>query len=199
MNPYQDYPDNELLALIQEESEEAKDILYEKYKYIIGIIIKKYTMAAKKYKIEYSDLYQEALLGFSDALYRFNDTSSLKTFITLCVDRRLQVIIRKASSYKNKVINESLSLEHIYNNQALKDIISDDNKNDPLTNLASEENKDKLLKKANSVLSASELEVFYLMIEDYSVKEIAEILKKNVKQIDNAMQRIKHKIKKLLN
>ena len=112
---YKEYSDGELLSLIKEESEEAKDILYEKYKYIIDIIIRKYTVKAKMLNIEYNDLYQEALLGFSDAINRYNDNrSSFRTFITICVDRRLQVVIKKASSLKNKLMNESLSLEYSY-------------------------------------------------------------------------------------
>ena len=95
--------DSELIHLIKEESEEAKDIIYEKYHYIIGIIIKKYLTAAKINNIEYNDLYQEALLGFSDALNRYDENnSSLPTFITLCVDLGGRRIINRKNSKRNK-------------------------------------------------------------------------------------------------
>ncbi len=198
---YKEFSDSELLNLIKENSEEAKDILYEKYKYIIGITIKKYTMSAKMLNMEYKDLYQEALLGFSEAINRFDDaSSSLPTFITLCVDRRLQVVLKKASRLKNKLMNESLSLEHVYeeDKQPLMDIISDDNKNNPLLNLEMNEELDNLLEKIKKRLSQSENEVFSLMLKNYNYQQIAEILNRNVKQIDNAMQRIKVKIKQIL-
>lgn len=196
-----EYSDSELMNLIKEESEEAKDLLFDKYQYIIKIIIKKYVSASKKYNVEYNDLYQEALLGYSDAINRYNDeSSSLPTFITLCVDRRLQVVIRKASTLKNKVINDSLSLEHIYDNyeQSLMDILSDDNKNNPLYNLENDERCQNLIARINEVLSPSEKEVFALMLENYNYMEIAQILEKQPKQIDNTIQRIKSKAKKVI-
>ena len=198
---YQDYLDSELLNLMKEESEEAKDIIYKKYQYIIDIVIKKYIVSAKMLNIEYSDLYQEALLGFSDALNRFDDnSSSLPTFITICVDRRLQVVLKKAKSMKNKIMNESLSLEYIYKDtESLMEILSDENKNNPLNNLEMNENYVNLVKQIKEVLSSYEQEVFSLMASNYSYLEIAKILNKNPKQIDNAMQRIKNKIKNILN
>ena len=72
----EDISDSELINLANEESEEAKEILFEKYQYIINLIIKKYITASKKYNVEYNDLYQEALVGFTDAINRYNDTSS---------------------------------------------------------------------------------------------------------------------------
>ncbi len=197
---YKEYSDGELLSLIKEESEEAKDILYEKYKYIIDIIIRKYTVKAKMLNIEYNDLYQEALLGFSDAINRYNDNrSSFRTFITICVDRRLQVVIKKASSLKNKLMNESLSLEYSYSDkQSLMEIISDENKNNPLNNLEMDESYLSLIKVIKKQLSSSEKEVFSLLINNYNYQEIAQILNKDIKQVDNAIQRIKSKVKNLL-
>ena len=195
-----DYTDSELLHLVKEESEEAKDILFEKYHYLIKVILKKYTMSAKILNIDYTDLYQEALLGFTDALNRYDDTSSsLRTFIALCVDRKLQTVLRNAQTLKNKVLNESLSLETPYEeNQPLMDILSDDNKNNPLIKVENAENFSQLLEQIKNTLSASEYEVFTLMANNYSTSDIAGILNKENKQIDNASQRIKNKIKNIL-
>ena len=101
---YKEYSDNELCSMICESDEEAKDILLKKYSYIINVVIKKYIMASLKLGIEYNDLYQEALVGFTDALISYDDNkeASLKTFITLCVERRLQRIILKAKAKKMK-------------------------------------------------------------------------------------------------
>ena len=53
--------------------------------------------------------------------------------------------------------------------------------------------------KIKNELSSSEYEVFTLMVSGLSYIEIAEQLNKNPKQIDNAIQRIKIKIKKIVN
>ena len=55
-----------------------------------------------------------------------------------------------------------------------------------------------LLKDIKESLSANEQEVFSLMLENYSYQEIAAILNRSTKQIDNACQRIKLKIKGIL-
>lgn len=199
---YEEYSDGELYSLICESDEDAKDMLYMKYKYIIDIVIKKYAFTAMKYGFEYKDLYQEALVGFSDALTSYNEekNSSMATFITLCVDRRLQNAIRKAGRIKNKVLLESLSLDHVYEEYdiPLKEIISDNNENDPLTNITKDEGFDELLDFIEKSLSSSEYEVYKLMISGMDYNEIAKVLDKSPKQIDNAIQRIKNKVKDIL-
>lgn len=199
---YDDCSDSELFSLICESVEEAKDIIFEKYKYIIDIEIKKYAYSAMKYGFEYRDLYQEALVGFSDALksYKEDKNSSLKTFITLCVDRRLQNTIRKAGRIKNQVLLESLSLDHTYKDCdiPLKEIISDNNENDPLTNITKIEEYKELLSYIECSLSDKEYEVYKLLVSGLNYTEIAKKLNKSSKQVDNTIQRIKNKIKVIL-
>lgn len=199
---YKEYSDSELCSMICESDEEAKEILLKKYNYIIDLIIKKYIMASLKLGIEYNDLYQEALVGFTDALisYDENKDASLKTFISLCVDRRLQKVLIKAKTKKNEIILQALSLDYQKNEEELplKEIISDNSKNDPLYNITSNENYEELLRQIKSNLSNSEYEVFKMMLLNNNYLEISKILNKSPKQIDNTMQRIKSKIKKIL-
>lgn len=199
---YEDYTDSQLMDMICESSEEAKDILYSKYKYIIDIAVKKYMKMANMLGIDYNDLYQEALVGFADSLnsYHEDKDTQLKTFITVCVERRLQVCIIKAGRIKNKVLNDSLSLEHTYDSfkLPLKDMLSDNNENNPLENITKEEGLKELITKIKEVLSDSEYEVYSLLISGLNYKEIATLLDKEPKQIDNTIQRIKNKVKKIL-
>ena len=199
---YDSVSDSELFSLICEENEDAKDILFIKYKYIIDIVIKKYAFSAMKYGFEYKDLYQEALVGFSDAINSYKDDkkASLSTFISLCVDRRLQNAIKKAGRIKNKIFLDSLSLDHVYEQYEipLRDIISDNSSNDPLVNITKDEELDELLDIIEKSLSTSEYEVYKLLITGLSYIEIAKVLNKNPKQIDNAIQRIKNKVKFIL-
>lgn len=199
---YEEYSDGELYSLVCESDEDAKDMLFMKYKYIIDIEIKKYAFSAMKHGFEYKDLYQEALVGFSDALqsYQEDKNSSMATFITLCVDRRLQNTIKKARRIKNKVLLDSLSLDHVYEeyNLPLKDAISDNNKNDPLTNITKDEEFDELLEFIEKSLSSSEYEVYKLLISGMDYHDIAKTLGKSSKQVDNTIQRLKSKIKIIL-
>lgn len=199
---YDELNDNELINMVRESSDDAKDLLFEKYKYIIDIELKKYSSMAKQLGYDYHDLMQDALLGFSDALnsYRDDRYTALSSFITLCVDRKLQVSIKKAGRKKNKLLNDSLSLEYVYKQYAspLMDIISDNNENDPLESILKEETFKELLEDIQNHLSKSEYEVYSLMINGLKYDEIATLLDKNLKQVDNTIQRVKTKIKKIL-
>ncbi len=199
---YDELNDNELINMVRESSDDAKDLLFEKYKYIIDIELKKYSSMAKQLGYDYHDLMQDALLGFSDALnsYRDDRYTALSSFITLCVDRKLQVSIKKAGRKKNKLLNDSLSLEYVYKQYAspLMDIISDNNENDPLESILKEETFKELLEDIQNHLSKSEYEVYSLMINGLKYDEIATLLDKNLKQVDNTIQRVKAKIKKIL-
>ena len=199
---YKEYSDSELCSMICEDNEEIKNVLYEKYKYIIDIVIKKYTLSAMKVGIEYNDLYQEALVGFSDALnsYNENKNASISTFITLCVERRLQKAIVRAKSLKNTFFLQALSLDYADNESgiSLKEVVSDKSKNDPLNSITTREEYNELTDKIESVLSEQEKEVFTLLISGLSYTEIAKNLDKNLKQIDNTIQRIKTKVKNLI-
>lgn len=199
---YENYGDEQLIELMRESSEEAKDILFEKYKYIIDIEIKKYSNMANLLGYDYNDLYQDALVGFSEALndYRDDKAAALSSFITLCVDRKLQVSIIKAGRLKNKLISESLSLDYKYDQYTspLRDIISDNSLNDPLENIVKDEKVSDLTKKIEACLSEGEYEVYALMISGLKYGEIALLLNKNPKQVDNTIQRVKNKIKKII-
>ena len=199
---YEDIDDGQLISMLHESSEEAKDILFEKYKYIIEIELKKYSSMARVLGYDYNDLYQDALVGFSDALvsYRTDKHAALSSFITLCVDTKLQVCIKKAGRLKNKLLNDSLSLEHVYDayTSPLIDLLSDNKKNDPLENIVKEEKMAELVGNIRNSLSDREYEVFSLMVNGLKYDEIATLLNKDLKQIDNTIQRVKAKIKKIV-
>ncbi len=199
---YEDINDEQLISMVHEASDDAKDILFEKYKYIIDIELKKYSSMARVLGYDYNDLYQDALVGFSDALvsYRNDKHAALASFITLCVDRKLQVSIKKAGRLKNKLLNDSLSLEHVYDayTSPLMDLLSDNKKNDPLENIVKDEKLAELVSSIKNVLSDMEYEVYSLMVNGLKYDEIATLLNKDLKQVDNTIQRVKNKIKKIL-
>lgn len=199
---YKNLNDYELLMLVREQNDDAKDILYSKYQHIIDITIKKYLPYALKYGVEYRDFYQEAMLAFSDAIDHFDEEkdASLGTFITICVQRRLRNIVRYSYSLKGKIDKDNLSLDYTYEDKGTRliDFLSDDNKNNPLDNIASTEYINEIIKSCKSKLSPYEQEVFELMISEYTYQDIAEILNENPKKIDNTMQRIKRKVKDVM-
>ncbi len=198
---YNEEDDTLLVDMICETNEEVRDSLYKKYEPTIKGVVKRYKNKALKIGLDFNDLVQEANLGFTDAInkYDYNKGSSLKTFITLCIDRRLIKVIEKQSAIKNKIIQESLSLDYEYDEGGLplKEIIGDD-KLDPSKTYFEKETLDGIHKKIKKCLSSSEYEVYKYMLKGINYKEIAKILDKNLKQIDNTMQRVRLKLKELL-
>ncbi len=199
---YKENNDQELVLMAKEESVEAKDVLFEKYHYIIDIIIGKYANIIKLLSIDFTDLYQEAYIGFADAINSYDEhkDSSIKTFISICVERKIQTALKKAGRIKNKILNESISLEHVYNNtdNPLVTLLGDDNKNNPLENIIDDEKVEELVSKIKEILSDNEYEVYSLLVNGLNYQEIATILDKEPKQIDNTIQRIRNKVKKII-
>ena len=196
------YSDEQLIELVHENSEEAKSLLFTRYKDKIDYLIKKYVIVAKNLGIDIPDLNQEALVGFTDAIlnYDSNKDASVSTFICLCVERKIKKACIKAGTLKHQAMKDTLSLEYFYDDidASLKELIEDSD-SDPLIKMTEEEEYEELLSEIKKALTPAEEQVFDLLITGLNYRDIAEILDKELKQVDNAIQRIKIKIRKILN
>ena len=194
--------DEEILNLLYEEPDTVKDIIFEKYKYLIDIYIKKYNRLMHMFQIDEQELRSEALLGFSDGIksYKVNKETSLNTFLSICINRRISKYIEKQARQKYKILNEALSLDYVKDDDTppLMDIISDENRFNPLDNLSSFETVDEIITSAKNNLSESEFMVFSYMLQVDNYQSIAKKLNKTPKQIDNTIQRIKLKMRKII-
>ena len=119
--------------------------------------------------------------------------------MSLCIDRRLQNTILKAGRLKNKILLESLSLDHVYTEYQipLREMISDKN-SDPLFGISIQEEVKELKEKIRNSLSQSEYVVYQYMEKGFTYQAIALVLNKTPKQVDNTIQRIKNKIKRII-
>ncbi len=197
-----EYPDSELVNLVCERSEEASDVLYEKYSFIIDIICNKYRKGAYYLSLDLNELRQEAMVGFSDALVCYNQDKdvTLQSFISLCVERRVRNYIRNSDTQKNKMLRSAYSLDATYgdlNDVPLGEKIGN-TLYDPQVTLEQMENIKALKKQIDEMLSRNEKEVYRLMINDFSYEDIAAILNKDIKSIYNTAARIKNKIRSIL-
>lgn len=194
--------DSFLVDMICESNEDVGNTLYKKYESMIEYIVRKYVKTATKLGLDYNDLMQEANVAFTDAINNYDQEkeASLKTFISLCVERKLINIIEKSKTQKSKILLESLSLDYDYNNEGLplKDVIGDVS-SDPLIKYSEKESMNLLKDMIKDNLSELEVEVFSYMINGLNYTEIARLLDKSPKQIDNTMQRVRGKVKSLLN
>lgn len=200
---YKDYNDNELLFYISENNEDANEIIYKKYEPLITNTAKKFIKSCENAGLELNDFIQEGMLGLSNAIKEFDESKDVTffTFAKTCIERKMISLAISSKRQKHKILNESLSLEITdeEGNYSNLEYILGDNKNNPENLIINMENQNELIKKASLVLTDFEMQVFELKINDFGYREIAEVLDKEPKAIDNALQRIKVKLKKSLN
>lgn len=194
---YKEFNDYELLDQIHSCSEDANEILLYKYRPLIVSIAKKYI----KYShggVDLNDLIQEGLLGLNDAINSFRDekNANFGTYAKICVQRKIANLIKSTMSYKNKILNDYIPIDND-EDEPIDYFLADNSKN-PINMVEDYDFQNRLLDNLNEKLSDIEKEVFELKLSGFSYKEIANLLEKDSKSIDNCIQRIKAKFKKVL-
>ena len=194
---YDDINDNELLFLVSESNEEAKSILVKKYTGIVHKIAYKYAPLAKSIGIEEKDLIQEGLIGLNKAIDTYNTKKEVLfyTYVTVCIEASIKTALRNASRKKNKTLNDSISLDKLYEEEANIDELLKDEQYNPSLKIQEEESMDEILSKTKKILAPFEYEVLKLKIYGYTNEEVAKITNKNKKSIENTLFRIKNKLK----
>ena len=197
MIDYKEYNDYELISLAQELNEDAIEILYKKYHPLIYKKSLKYSKLLKEKGIELNDLIQECYIILDYAIKNFNQDNNniFYTYFNTCLDRNLINQYRKSINNKNRILNESLPLETSDEEENNLIAIIEDKYNNPDLSLNNYEEYIDLYTKIIDKLTSLEECVFILKIQNFDYKEIASILDKDSKSIDNAIQRIKSKIR----
>ena len=194
---YKDFNDYELLDYIAEGNEEANNIIIKKYEPLINKIATKMLAFCKNNGLEKSDLMQEGMIGLNHAIDRYQEKEDtlFYTYAKKCIERKIISVVIASNRNKNKILNESISYDDD-ENLLLKFIKSQTPS--PEEEILSLELEENLLLKIKGILTELEEQVFSLLISGFKYREIAQILDKEEKSIDNAIQRIKTKIKNII-
>lgn len=198
---YKEENDNELLFMIAENDEESLKILIEKYKNIVNSIVKKYLPKIEFSGLDEKDLQQEGLIGLMQAVKTFDKDKNVLfyTYANVCIESRIKTILRSENRQKNKNLNTSLSLDMLFNDEYnLYDVLVDKSK-DPSKQLMDKEEKEELINSLKNSLTEFECNVFELKLSGLSNSEIALILEKEKRSIENTLTRIKQKYKNIKN
>lgn len=194
--------DYELLYLISENNEDANEALFKKYEPVIEYYVRKYLPLVEGKGIDYSDLYQEGLIGLDSAIKGYKDQKDIKfsTFAFVCIKRKIITAVKSASRKKHSILNESYSIDYhndddkngfdnvVYNNEGgIEDL------------LVSKENTEYFNKRLKEELTPFEKEVYELRLYGFNYDEISKNLKKTPKSIESALFRIRIKLKNILN
>lgn len=192
--------DEELIQLYRDGEQACEGYLFEKYKPLVLSKAKSmYILGA-----EPEDLIQEGMIGLFRAIkdYDAGRDASFFTFAQLCINRSIYNAVTAAKRVKHIPLNSYISLstsdENKDDERELIDTYIPTEDNSPEAVLIDRENTEDLEKKIDEELSNFEKQVLELHLTGMGYKEIAAILGKEEKSTDNALQRIKSKVKKLL-
>ncbi len=192
--------DNELVYLCCENNEDAFNILINKYKKVILSILKD---LLKEYNIigyEVSDLYQEGLIGLLQAIntYKEKENTSFNTYASKCIKNNIMTSIKQSFRQKNRILNNSYSLDKLFeeSNESYYNLLKD-NSFEPSKMLFGNEDENDVIKRIKGRLSKTENIIFDLKMKGLKNSEISDLLGKNKKYIENALNRINRKYKDL--
>lgn len=191
------YEDNYLLDLIKDADEEAKNLLFKKYEPMIKNIARRYIKNCQNLGLDVNDLTQEAMLVFNNCILTFDQTKDnlFYTYLKVCIENKMLSLIIKARRPKYNVPTVPL----VYEDDKDIDYLLSDHSYDPGEKLIDEEYTNEIYDSLKEVLTPFEQQVLSLRVSGFVYKEIASILDKDVKSIDNTLSRIRTKAKKLLN
>lgn len=202
---YEECGDEELILRLRDGEEAITDYIMDKYKNLVRSKAKSmYILGADR-----DDLIQEGMIGLFKAVrdYDIGRDASFFTFAELCVSRQMYTAIQAAGRQKHTPLNTYISL---YAGSAEQDaegrdgewelsgsLLSQPERN-PEELLIDRENVERLEKTIEKELSSFEKQVLDLYLTGMRYSEIARVLGRDEKSTDNALQRIKSKLKKAI-
>ena len=200
---YNDIDDEQLIVMVHDGDEPAiVEYMMNKYK---GLVRKKansmYILGADK-----DDLIQEGMIGLFKAIrdYDIGRDASFSTFADLCISRQMYSAIKSQARKKHAPLNSYISIYASREDSEagmelpLEEMLEADPNYVPEQYVIDRESLKTLEDEIERELSDLERQVLDLYVTGMSVKKISAVLGRDEKSTDNAMQRIRSKLKKYL-
>ena len=190
--PYAGYSDEELCAMSATGDRGAEEALVTRYNRLVRQITRPYFLAGG----DSDDLIQEGMLGLMKAVREFNGSkeASFRTFAEVCIRNRVYSVLRAAAREKHSPLNHSISIETpFFESNSYTAINGHDAQENPEDLMIRRENRSHDLLRINQRLSPLERSVLSLYLDGLTFSEIAEVLGKPSKSVENAVQRIRRK------
>ncbi len=196
---YKQLSDEELITRYMDGDKGVVDFLMDKYKYLVRI------QAGNMFLLgaDHEDLLQEGMIGLFKAIRDYDPgrDASFQTFAKLCISRQIFTAIEASNRHKHAPLNSYLSLSETDDEQyreARDRIAKMTAIESPETLVIDKENMARLEEILTAELSHLEKQVLDLYFIGMSTREIAAILGRTEKATDNAFQRLKSKIRKIM-
>ncbi len=197
---YAEMLDEDLVEAAKRGDERASEYLINKYRNFVRVKAKAYFLVGA----DREDIIQEGMIGLYKAIrdFRRDKLSSFRAFAELCITRQIITAIKTATRQKHIPLNSYISLNKpIYDedsDRTLLDVISGMKVADPEELVINQEASARMRDRIRRNLSELEHRVLTAYLEGKSYQEMAAELRRHVKSIDNALQRVKRKLEKNL-
>lgn len=191
---YKDITDEHLIEQLRNGQTNVMDYLMEKYKNLV----RKRANALYLIGGETEDLIQEGMIGLFKAIqdYRADKEVSFYHFAELCINRQMYTAVEASQRKKHAPLNTYIPLDARQEKDGVYlETGSHPQTSDPETLFISQETVRLLLKQASERLSPMEHQVLVLYLDGMNYHQIAEHMGKTPKAVDNALQRIRGKIR----
>lgn len=180
--------DEELIELAKSGEDKYLEILLERYKPLVLSLANRYFIRGQ----DRDDVIQEAMIALFKSIQSFDveKQTSFAAFVKTTTQNHLIDSIRKSEAKNNRVLNDAVSIEN------MKFFIEDEQTED--FGIHEEELQDLLSNESfKSNFSDLEWQVLNLRLFKLSYNDIAKELDVKEKVVDNALQRIKQKLKNI--
>ena len=197
---FEEMTDEQIVKIAQSGDGAGLEYLLNKYKNFVRTKARSYFLIGA----DHEDIVQEGMIGLYKAIrdYKEEKLSSFRAFAELCVTRQIITAIKTATRQKHIPLNSYVSLNKpIYEEESdrtLMDVITEGRSADPEELIIGQESYVSIESRIDEALSPLERKVLAAYLDGKSYQEIAKMLDRHVKSIDNALQRVKHKLEKLI-
>lgn len=197
---FESLTDEQIVELIHRGDSLAQEYLIEKYKGLVRIKTRSYFMLGA----DREDIIQEGMIGLYKAIrdFKSDKQANFYSFAELCIVRQIITAIKTASRQKHIPLNSYMSLNRsVYDENdecTYIELLSYDISSNPEAMIIDSEEKNSIEKRIAVALSSLERRVLSLYLRGKSYTEIAKKINKDEKSIDNALQRVKKKVEKII-
>ncbi len=199
---YQNEADEILIERLRDGERDITDYIMNKYKNLVRSKAKSmYILGADN-----EDLIQEGMIGLFKAIRDYDPgrDASFFTFADLCISRQMYTAVQASNRKKHMPLNTYISLHSTLHEEEsgregdeFINFLESDTQKDPEQLLIDKENVLSLERKIEEELSSFEKQVLDLYLTGMTYTQIAKVLGRDEKSADNALQRIKSKIRKV--
>lgn len=193
---FQQMPDEEVVARAKQGSLRATEHILRKYRSLVEGKARSYFLLGA----DHEDVVQEGMIGLFKAIRDFSEEnlSAFRSFAELCITRQIITAVKTATRQKHALLNTYVSMElplaEREDEPLLREVIMEERSSDPQELVLNEEFRSAVDGQIRQCLSPLEAAALRRYIEGKTYGDIARELNRDIKQIDNALQRAKKKM-----